>query len=177
MYIRMRIAALAIAATAALGLGVMGAGAAFAGTGPVTAVTHSSGHPDTTNVSGSCTGTSPNGPTWAFDNLSRRFTVVPESEPNTYSVTINDNGSFSEFANPLTGDCLVGNGSVRGTIQYDVFSLNSPDPANLPAQIDGTVGTGATISLLFAGSASIIGGGHYSYTYTLVDGEVYTQTG
>jgi hypothetical protein len=103
--------------------------------------------------------------------------VTPESTPNTYSVTINDNGSFAGFADPNNCQPLVGNGSVRGTNQYDVFSLNSPDPGNLPAQIDGSVSTTATIVQLFGGSASIVGGGHYTYTYTLVDGSKYVQTG
>lgn len=177
MNMRMRIAAAAVAATATVGLGVIGTGAALAGTATVTAVTHTSGHADTTSVAGPCTGTSANGPVWAYDNLSRRFTVTPESAANTYSVTINDNGSFSEFANPVTGQCQVGAGSVRGTIQFDVYSSSSPDPAALPAQISGDVSTVATITALFDGTASIVGGGSYTYTYTLVDGSVYVQQG
>jgi hypothetical protein len=177
MSIRTRAAVIAIAATGALGLGVLGAGSALAGTAKVTAVTHTSDHPDTTSVSGPCTGTSGNGPTWAYDNLSRRFTVTSESAPGNYSVTITDNGSFSAFADPRTGDCYTGHGSIRGTIQFDVLSSTAPDPAALPAQMPGDVSTSATLSKLFDGNAAIVGGGHYTYTYTRVNGSVYVQSG
>src|SRR5437868_5385061 len=94
--------------------------AAFAAPGGVTAVTHTSDHPDTTSVTGTCTGTSDNGPTWATDNLSLKYSVTPEAAPGNYSVTITAHGSFTQFADPVTGDCVTGSGSVDGTLQYDV---------------------------------------------------------
>jgi hypothetical protein len=145
--------------------------------GAVTAVTHSSGHSDTTSATGPACTSSPNGSVWAYDNLSERFIVTPESAPNTYSVTINTTGSFAGFANPNDCSALTGNGSVRGTIQYDVSSSTAPDKANLPAQQPPDTGLGTALNELFGGNATIIGGGHYSFTYTLVDGQVYTQTG
>ena len=118
-----------------------------------------------------------NGPVWAYYNLSRRFTVTPESTPGEYSVTIDDHGSFTQVASPTTGACETGSGSVRGTIQYDVTSPNAPDPSALPAQENGSLSTSVTISHLFGGNATITGCGSYYYTYTLVDGEQYTQSG
>ncbi|HUY50540.1 MAG TPA: hypothetical protein VMV92_33340 [Streptosporangiaceae bacterium] len=190
----MRIAAMAIAGVGALGLGVGMARTALAGTGPgtVTAVTHAADHPDTTNVSGSATINDPSrGPVWAFDNLSVRFTVTPGStgaDGGNYSVLITDNGSFAGFANPRTGDALVSNGSVQGTIQYDVSSASAPDPSLLLAQqpgdsthdqagLAGATTTGHMLSQLFGGNGNIVGGGHYRFTYRLVDGSVYVQTG
>ena len=143
----------------------------------MTAVTHTSDHPDTTSVAGPCTVDTPNGPVWANDNLSLRFTVIPETAPNTYSVTITGHGSFAAFSNPITGACYTGRGSVDGWLQYDVTSSTPPDPANLPAQEPGNLGQGAILNQLFGGNASITGGGSYSYTYTLVDGSKYTQVG
>ena len=143
----------------------------------MTAVTHTSDHPDTTSVSGPCTVDSPGGPVWAHDNLSLRFGVTPEAAPDTYSVTITAHGSFAAFSNPITGACYTGHGSVNGWLQYDVSSSTPPDPANLPAQEPGDLGQGAILNQLFGGNASIVGGGHYSYTYTLVDGTKYTQVG
>ena len=191
MNIRMRIAAMAIAGVGALGLGVGTAGTALAGTGPgtVTAVTHAADHPDTC----ACTTDilSGNGYVWAWDNLSVKFSVTPETSPGNYSVTITYSGSFSAFANPTTGAPMTGNGSVQGTIQYDVSSSSPPDPGNLPAQvpgdstrdqagISGATTTGQMLGLLFDGQSAtnlIVGGGHYYFTYTLVDGTKDVQEG
>lgn len=165
------------ATVAALASPVVFAVAASASTGTTVAVTHSAGHPDTTSVGGPATKDSPGGPVWAYDNLSERFIVTPEASPGTWSVTIDVSGSFAGFADPNTGQALVGNGSVRGTIQYDVSSPNVPDKASLPAtEPDGT-GLGTALSQLFDGSETITGGGAYSFTYTLVDGAKYTQVG
>jgi hypothetical protein len=167
------LAALASGVALALAVGGQGAGAA---PGTVTAVTHASHHADTTNVA---TGvSSDNGPVWAWDNLAVRFTVTATGD-NAYSVLITDNGSFAGFANPTTGAPDVNNGSVKGTIQYDVTSPNAPDPANLLANqpADPSPSTGTMLGQLFDGDVTIVGGGAYSFTYTLVDGAVYTQTG
>lgn len=192
-----RILITAVASGAAL-LGTAAVAApAMAGTGPasVTAVTHSASHPDTTSVSGPATLSSPGGPVWAFDNSSYRFVVTPETGPGNYLVTIYDNGQFQGFADPNTGQALVGNGSVKGTISYDVQSATPPDPANLPAQepgaatqdqagIDGGyTRLGGMISQLFDGQPTsgpesiIVGYGPYNFTYTLMNGEKYVQTG
>jgi hypothetical protein len=181
------------AAVASFGSGVI-AGTASASivapsaSGDVTAVTHAADHPDTTNVSGPATLTSTGGPVWAFDDLAVRFTVTPGStgsDGGNYSVTITDNGSFSAFADPTTGDAITASGSVRGTIQYDVFSSTPPDPANLPAQEPGdstrdqagmgsAVHTVAMLNQLFGGNAVIVGGGAYTFTYK-AGGGTYVQ--
>ena len=166
----------AIGVLAALGASVALPGLAGADPGTVTAVTHDGQHSDTTSVSGPCTGTSDNGPTWATDNLSFRFSVTPETSPGNYSVKIYAHGSFQAFADPTNGACATFNGSVDGSIQYDVSSPNAPNPSLLPAQSPST-SQGAMLSTLFGGSAAIVGGGHYSYTYNRVDGGKYTQTG
>jgi hypothetical protein len=128
------------------------------------------------------------GPVWAFDNLAVRFTVTPGStglDGGNYSVTITDNGSFSAFADPTTGDAITANGSVRGTIQYDVYSSTPPARANLPAQEPGdstrdqagiasAVHTGEMLSQLFDGNAVIVGGGAYTFTYK-AGGGTYVQ--
>lgn len=168
-----------IASAGTLAMLGLSAAPALASAGPsrtVTAVTHTSDHPDTTSVSGECTMPSSHGPVWANDNLSLRFQVTPMAEPGNYSVTITAHGSFAAFANPRTGDCYTGRGSVNGWLHYDVHSSTQPDPRNLPAQEPGDLSQGDILQALFGGHASIIGGGQYSYTYTLVDGSKYTQT-
>jgi hypothetical protein len=168
MNITTRIGAIAIAATATLGLGLGIAGTAFAGTSPgtVIAVTHASSHPDTTNVSGPGTacGTSSNGATWAFDNLARQFRVT-SAGADEWTVVITDNGSFSGFADPANCNALTSNGSIRGTITFDVTSATSPDPAGLAPQYVGDVSTTQMVNALFDGQATSVIGGAYSYSY------------
>ena len=141
------------------------------------AVTHTSDHPDTTSVAGPCTGVSDNGPVWAYDNLSLHFSVIPESSPGNYSVTITAHGSFNEVSDPTTGACATGHGSVNGWIQYDVTSSTAPNRKNLPAQEPSDMHQTDMLNQLFGGNAQIVGGGHYNYTYNKVDGATYTQTG
>jgi hypothetical protein len=140
----------------------------------VVAVTHSPDHYDTTSVP---TGVnSPNGPLWAYDNLTERFTAVPEGA-GQWSVTINVSGTFDGFANPVTGQPQVNKGSVRGVIQYDVSSPNTPSKALLPKREPPYTGLGTAMSQLFGGNETVTGGGHYLFTYTKVAGKVYTQAG
>jgi hypothetical protein len=167
MHARIRgLAVLAVPALAVAALLASAAGASAA-TG-VTAVTHSPQHDDTTNVSGPATGTSPNGPTWAVDNLTEQFSVVPvtgQSDGANYQVTITVTGSFKGFADPTTGGFLTSTGPVKGTIEYDVFSSTPPDPASLlPNQAPDT-GLGAALSQLFDGNSTIVGGGAYNFSY------------
>lgn len=171
---------------AATGAGLATAGLVCLGVAPwafagqvrtVTAVTHTSDHPDTTSVSGPCTVASPGGPVWAHDNLSLRLSVTPETGPGNYSVTITAHGSFKAIADPTTGVCYTGSGSVDGWLQYDVTSSTPPDPKNLPAREPSDMTQGQILDQLFAGNATIVGGGHYSYTYNRIDGGKYTQIG
>ena len=105
-----------------------------------------------------------------------QFSVTPETGPGNYSVTIYAHGSFQAFADPNTGACATFNGSVDGSIQYDVSSTSAPDPSALPAQSPNT-SQGTMLSELFDGNATMVGGGHYSYTYNRVDGGKYIQNG
>lgn len=142
--------------------------------GTVTAVTHSSHHADTTSIAGDCTVASAGGPVWAYDNLSLRLSAVPTGT-NHYSVTITAHGNFDAISNPITGACYTGHGSVDGWLKYEVSSATAPDPANLPAQVDGTLGQGAILNAFFDGNATIVGGGTYSYSYNQIDGSKYIQ--
>lgn len=168
-----------IATVVGTGLLVLGsASAAFAGSnGSVSATTHAHDHADTTSVEGPCTTPSINGPVWAYDNLSFKVTATPEAAPNTWSVVINANGSFQAFADPNTGACVSTNGSVDGSLQYDVTSPNQPDPKNVPSQEDPSTSQGQIVSQLFDGAYAIVGGGHYDYVYNRIDGVKYEQVG
>jgi len=177
------------ATVAALAGSAAVAAPAIAGTGPasVTAVTHSFDHLDTTSVP---TGTdSPGGPVWAHDNLMERF-VATDNGNGTWTVAVTVNGSFQGFADPRTqaeedkyglqsvpGSPLVSQGSVKGTISYQVSSLSAPDPSALLPQQPSETGLGSAIHQLFPGDDQIISGGPYSFTYTKVNGQVYTQVG
>jgi hypothetical protein len=147
--------------------------------GYVKAVVHSPGHLDTTNVAGPATKDSPNGPVWAYDNLTEQFTVVPTGPAgsNTYAVTIDSIGSFKGIADPATGQALDSNGSVKGTIEYVVTSPVAPNAKALPSQeADGT-GLGVALGQLFgqtdgqsifaahSGADQVTGGGAYNYSY------------
>jgi hypothetical protein len=170
---------------------------AMAGTGPasVTAVTHVSNHPDTTGLPPQylpgATLSSPGGPVWAYDNLSERFAVTDLGDSH-YTVNVTLQGSFQGFADPRTpqeeadlgllhvpGTALDSQGSVKGTISYDVYSPEGgPDPAALPSQEPSDTHLSDEIHHLFPGadSTEIIGGGnHYTFTYTKVNGQVYQQ--
>ncbi|MDE3082105.1 MAG: hypothetical protein KGL05_05630 [Acidobacteriota bacterium] len=160
-------------------IGIIGVSAlaASASSGTLNVVTHTSGHADTTSVSGPCTTFSVNGPVWAYDNLSLRYSVT-STGTDTYSVTIHANGSFSAFADPITGACSNFNGSVDGWLTLDVTSSTSPDPAAVPAQENGSLGQSQILTnQLFDGNGVVTGGGSYDYTYTLVDGAKYVQVG
>jgi hypothetical protein len=175
-----KIALLLATVASAATLAFAAAGTAAAGTGPgaTTAVTHTMNHPDTTSASGPGCGTSANGPVWAYDNLSLRYVATPNGT-NMYSVTIYAHGSFKAIADPNTCIAASFNGSVDGSITYQVTSTTTPDPGNVPAQQpSGDTGQGdILVNQLFDGNGAITGGGSYSYTYNPVDGGKYTQSG
>jgi hypothetical protein len=151
----------------------------------VVASTYSPLHHDTTSVTGSATQPSPGGPVWAYDDLHERFVVTPETSPGNYSLTITVRGSFHGFADPRMasegstdpGGILGSEGSVRGTIQYDIQSSQAPDPSALPRVEPNGTGLGAAISQLFGGSQTTVGGGHYDFAYYGLPGGVYSQVG
>ena len=187
----MRIRAIIAAAAAPLALGgillatASQASAASVQQGAVSAVTHLNNHPDTTSVSGTATKDSPGGPVWAYDNIAEKFTVAAGSASGTYLVTISFTGSFHGFADPRTasegssdpGGPLVSDGSVKGTISYEVSSVTPPDPSALPGQSPSDATLGSLIKQLFGGNGTVTGGGAYTFTYHKVAGTDYTQTG
>jgi hypothetical protein len=174
-HLKRAVAVMSLGAATTLGFAALPAVAASPN--GVTVVTHTMNHPDTTSVAGACTGTSDNGPVWAYDNLSLKFNVV-STGADSYSVTITAHGSFSAIADPTTGACYTGHGSVDGWIEYDVTSTSAPDPGNVLTQQVGTTGQWDILAnQLFDGNAVFAGGGHYDYTYTQVNGAVYTQVG
>ncbi len=145
----------------------------------VKAVTYSMDRPDTTSVSGPGTITSTNGPQWAYDKLTLTLNGVKDSA-DTWSVTVNAHGFYEAIANPRTGDIYEGTGAVNGWINYEVQSSVAPNAKNLPVEEAPSVHTTDIVKDLFGnngGNATIIGGGHYDYTYTGLPGGVYTQVG
>jgi len=185
----------AAAAPLALGAILLGtaaqASAATAAQGTVSAVTHLNNHPDTTGfgdvgvIGPDCV--------WAYDNITEKFAVTRGQLPDTYLVTIDFTGSFHGFANPRTaaetadagltgtpGASLVSDGSVKGTIAYDVTVTQGqlPDAANLPGQSPSDARLGDLINQLFDGNVTNIGQhGTYLFTYHKVAGVDYTQVG
>jgi hypothetical protein len=142
----------------------------------VTATTYSPNHYDTTSVQ---TGLNvANGPLWAYDNLHETFTAVPGTTAGQWSVTISVKGTFDGFASPTVANTPeVNRGIVNGTISYDVTSPNKPSQAQLPRVEPSYTGLGAALSQFFGGSETVTGGGSYLFTYSDVDGVVYTQSG
>ena len=173
----------AVAAAAVLAGSAAAAAPAMASSGPPQAVTHLNNHPDTTSASGGAIV----GNVWAYDNATETFTVTPESAPDTYRVTMDYVGSFHGFANPRVpsdtppgdglGAALVSDGSVKGTIAYDVYSTSQPDMSALPGQSAPDTHIADQIGRIFGGNYSITGYGPYTFTYHKVAGADYTQVG
>jgi hypothetical protein len=177
----------ATAAAAVIGGGLAAAIPASASVTTITVKTYSPLHADTTSVSGSATQALPNGPVWSYDNLHETITAKPESGPGNWNVTVRvGNGStYHGFADPRMtsegssdpGGILASQGTVTGTIQYDIQSTTRPDPSNVPAtQAPGT-GIGAVLNELFHGNNTTVGGGHYLFNYDNVGGTTYSQAG
>jgi hypothetical protein len=107
--------------------------------GTVYATTHEGGVDDTFSPPGAWTGpTDPtgNGPIWAYDDVERQLTAVPGATPGTWQVTLHTVGTYSAFANPITGQYPVQpfSGRIDSTSYWTVTSLTPPSKANLPAQ-------------------------------------------
>ena len=111
-------------------------------------------------------------PVWAYDNIERTVTAVPDPVTSgLYHVTVTSTGSFAAFANPIDGSTWTGGGgSVKGTIEYDVTSLNSPTTAGLPSQVDDGSHSAAMALRLFSapGSNAFVSGGAYQFSYSPV---------
>lgn len=185
--------ALFAATAAAVVPTVTASASASIGTGKVIITTKSYGHMDTTSASGTATFSSDNGPVWAIDSLNEQWTIVPETSPGNYSVTLKimKGSKFAEFADPGAGTnestdpCPGGNpggprtgqGAVSGTIQYDIQSSSGPDLNSVPRVQDPNTSLGAVLGQIFDGNQNIVGGGHYTFDYANVCGHVYEQQG
>lgn len=177
------------AAAAVVGGGLAVTVPAMASTTAITAKTYSPLHPDTTSVSGSATQMLPdgNGPVWSYDNLHETITAKPESGPGNWNVTIRvgSGSSYHGFADPRTasegsadpGGILASQGTVTGSIRYDIQSATPPDPSSVPATEPAGTGLGAVLSQLFHGDNTTVGGGHYLFNYANVGGTPYSQAG
>jgi hypothetical protein len=157
------------AAAAALAGSVALAAPAMASSGPVTvtANTHLNNHPDTANVSGPATIDSGNGPVWAYDNATEKFTAIQRGD-GSWVVNVDYVGSFHGFADPTLGTALDSNGSVKGAISFTVAAGYTPNPANLPGQSASDAHLTDNIKALFGGNLpdSAIGGGSaYVFSY------------
>jgi hypothetical protein len=180
----------ATAAPLALGAVLLGtAGQASAATvKTVTANTHLNDHPDTTGLYN--VGAIGTDNVWAHDNATEKFTIVQTGD-NAYSVTMDYVGSFHGFADPRTaadggdpanlGAALDSNGSVKGTIAYDVTVAPGqlPDPSALPGQSPSDAHIGDNINKLFDGNVTSISQAPsgYLFTYHTVAGADYIQRG
>lgn len=177
----------ATAAAAVIGGGLTAAIPASASVTTITAKTYSPLHADTTSVSGTATQALPNGPVWSYDNLHETLTAKPESGPGNWNVTIRvGNGSnYHGFADPRMasegsanpGGILASQGTMTGSIQYDIQSATRPDPSNVPATQPPGTSLGAVLHQFFDGNDTIVGGGHYLFTYDNVGGTTYSQNG
>ena len=167
------------AAATVITAGVFAAAPAMAGTGPATVKvnTHQNGVADTTDRAGSATKDSPNGPVWAYDNLERKITAVPDpSVAGQWTVTVESTGSYSAFADPRTGGpASFSTGPVQGYVTYVVQAGSlQPSAANLGSQSSLALHSFDLVQHLFGGAVTQTGGGDYSFSYKLA-GLAYTQ--
>jgi hypothetical protein len=150
------------------GLGATLATSASAAVKPVTvtANTHLNNHPDTTDVTGPAIGADN---VWAYDNATEKYTLVQDPATGVWTVTMDYVGSYHGFADPKLGTALDSNGSVKGTITYQVTSNNTPDPSRLPGQSASDAHIRDNILTLFgdpkALSTAITGGDVYTFSY------------
>jgi hypothetical protein len=164
------------------GLGATLATSASADVKPVTvtANTHLNNHPDTTDKCG--VGIIGSDCVWGYDNATEKYTLVQDPATGAWMVTMDYVGSFHGFADPQTGAALDSNGSVKGTISYQVTSTNAPDPSLLPGQSASDAHISENIQKLFGNTAHITGGDVYTFSYqngnyTQVATPAYTASG
>jgi hypothetical protein len=136
---------------------LMSAGAGFASNGPVKVVTHIQNAQDTTSGTTTSVQDPRFGPVWAYDNITKQFTVTHLSD-GSYQVDLQVHGSFDSFSDPNTGlpynTGLDVTGSIDGVNTYWVDSPNAPNPAAVPGQEADNTGTGTILSQMFGGTYS-----------------------
>ena len=137
---------------------------------------------------------------WVVTSCSANPNCTPSDGANyAVTLTVQKGSKFAEFADPGQGTTEngvpnqpdpcppagtgnpggphTGSGNVAGTIEYDVSSTTAPDLSGVPAVQQPNTSLSAVIAQIFDGNQQIVGGGHYSFTYTNVCGEVYGQAG
>jgi hypothetical protein len=80
----------------------------------------------------------------------------------------------------LTGAPWLGHGAINGWLNYEVSSPTAPNAEYVPYLEPASFSQGSVVNQMFGGTGTIIGGGHYDYTYTGVPGwpyGLYTQVG
>jgi hypothetical protein len=137
---------------------------------------------------------------WVVTSCAASPTCTGDNDGANYAVTltVQKGSQFAEFADPGMGTTEngvtgaadpcpgaganaggphTGQGSVLGTIEYDVSSSTAPDLSGVPPVEQANTSLGTVIGQIFDGNQNIVGGGHYSFTYTNVCGKVYGQSG
>lgn len=137
---------------------------------------------------------------WVVTPCAASTTCTSDNDGANYAVTltVQKGSKFAEFADPGQGTTEngvtgapdpcpgaganaggphTGSGNVLGTIEYDIQSSSAPDLSGVPAVQAPNTSLGTVIGQIFDGNQSIVGGGHYSFTYTNVCGAVYGQSG
>jgi hypothetical protein len=157
-----RLLAVAGVATGAAIPLLFAATAANAAPATVKVVTHLSNRADT----------APSGIVWAYDNISRQFTLT-NNGGGDYTVNVTDNGSFTANTDPGTGAPINATGSLTGTETWDVTGVTGVKANALSSQTPNTVLTSTMIQDLLPGSAPSLES--YTFTYRSDNGSTYSQ--
>lgn len=174
--------AAALAGTAAVAAPAMASNGSGPSTATVVASTQETNVPDTTSGTAT-TVSSPGGPVWAYDNVTKTFRVTPNGN-GQYTVSEIVNGTFSAFDEPNTGSStptpINVDGQMHGTNTYYVSSTATPDPQGLAPQVNdnsggaGSVSTSDLIAQIFHNdpNAVIGGGGNWVFAYHAAGGSM-----
>ena len=139
----------------------------------IKAVTAVSNHPDTTSGgTGTACTSSTNGPVWANDSYTSKLAAVNVG-PDTWRVTLHDNGSFVGFADPNTCNAKTSKGGLIGLYTVTVTSANTPSQATLHPSYTGAVSTTQMVQDFFNDPTATVVGGDYFFVY---QGGNYVQT-
>jgi Fibronectin type III domain len=171
-----------IAVTFAATAAVLGAGAAVAsassaadaitGTTQVTAQPDTTGGPGTDFLGTACDTTSTYakayGPVWADDDFKATLSATPTGT-DQWAVTIRSTGTFAGFADPVTCDAALSDGTVYGTVRYTLTSDDVPSQAHLQSSYTDFSNNLTGLVQAFFGDPGItsadLGDGTYSYSY------------
>jgi hypothetical protein len=161
-----RLVAVAGVATGAAIPLLFAASAANAAPATVKVVTHLSNRADT----------APSGAVWAYDNISRQYTITAGSASGEYFVNVTDNGSFSAIADPGTGGAINASGSLTGTETWDVTGVTGAVNAKaLSSQTPADVSTTEMINELLPGANENANLLSYTFSYRSDNGSTYSQ--